>query len=134
LNEPHTVPSLDPLVLHDGEQVLMRSRASVNEKFLRGLAYGWLYLTTDRLAWHRGTDLVGSMSAASPYGLEWALADVSIEKVQRKLWSDLLVTCSCHDKTYRVHTRKSDLLPPVGARVEGSLWLASVTGAMIERG
>jgi hypothetical protein len=122
------VPSLDPLVLQDGEQVLMRSRASVNEKFLRGLAHG-----CERLAWHRGTDLVGSMSAASPYGLEWALADVRIEMVQRKLWSDLLVTCSCHDKTYRVHTRKSDLLPPVGTRVDGSAWLASVTEATLER-
>jgi hypothetical protein len=127
------VPSLDPLVLQDYERMLIRSRASVNEKFLRGLAHGWLYLTTERLAWHRGTDLAGSMSAASPYGLEWALADVRIEKVQRKLWSDLLVTCSCHDKTYKVHTRKSDLLPPVGTRVDGNEWLASVTEAMLER-
>ena len=127
------VPSLDPLVLQDGERMLIRTRASVNEKFLRGLAHGWLYLTTERLAWHRGTDLAGSMSAASPYGLEWALADVRIEKVQRKLWSDLLVTCSCHDKTYRVHTRKSDLLPPVGTRVDGNAWLASVTEATLER-
>jgi len=133
LREPHTVPSLDPLALHDGERVLIRARASVNEKFLRGLAHGWLYLTNERLAWHRGTDLVGSMSAASPYGLEWALADVLVEKSQRKLWSDLLVTCSCHDKTYRVHTRKSDLLPQVGARVNGNEWLTSLTEAMVER-
>ena len=133
MREPHTVPSLDPLALHDGERVLIRTRASVNEKFLRGLAHGWLYLTTERLAWHRGTDLVGSMSAASPYGLEWASEDVRIEKVRRKLWSDLLVTCSCHDKTYRVHTRKSDLLPRVGTSVTATEWLASVTEAMVER-
>ena len=128
------VPSLDPLILQDGEQVLMRSRASVNEKFLRGLAHGWLYLTTERLAWRRGIDLLGSISASSPYGMDWRIGDIQLENVERRMWSDLLVTCSCHAKTYRVHTRKSDLLPPVGSRVDGNEWLRSVTEAMVERG
>jgi hypothetical protein len=128
------VPSLDPLVLEDGERVLIRTRASVNEAFLRGLAHGWLYLTTERVAWHRGTDWLGSMSASSPYGLEWRLDEVQqIERVNRKVWSDLLVACSCHDKTYRMHTKKSDVLPPAGTLVSGREWLASVTEAMLER-
>jgi hypothetical protein len=134
LREPHTVPHLDPLALHDGEQILVRARASVNEKFLRGLAHGWLYLTTERLAWHRGTDLLGSTSAASPYGLEWAFDDISVENTKRKMWSDLLVTCTCHERPYRLHLRSGGFLPARGTLVAGKDWLAAASEAVRERG
>jgi len=134
LNEPHIVPHLDPLALQAGERVLVRTRASVNEKFLRGLAHGQLYLTTDRLAWHRGTDLLGSLSASSPYGLEWAYEDIKVEGVRRKMWSDLLITCACHGRTYRVHTQNRKLLPAAGTEMSGRDWLTSVAEAVRERG
>jgi hypothetical protein len=120
--------------LHDGERILVRARASVNEKFLRGLAHGWLYLTTERLAWHRGTDLLASTSAASPYGLEWVWDDIVVENNRRKMWSDLLVTCSCHERPYRLHLRKSDFLPVRGTLVPGTDWLAATSEAVRERG
>ena len=51
MREPHTVPHLDTLALREGERILVRARASVNEKFLRGLAHGgWATILTSRSA------------------------------------------------------------------------------------
>lgn len=134
MREPHTVPHLDPLALREGERILVRARASVNEKFLRGLAHGWLYLTSERLAWHRGTDLLGSTSAASPYGLEWAFDDIAVENTERKMWSDLVVTCTCHERPYRLHLRKRNFLPANGVAVSGKDWLAATSETALGRG